>query len=68
MAAALPEDRLACAARTTVKVCVLNGDRTFDATVSNIVPTFLKRRSQGLLGGKHLTLRCLVFFQKAETL
>ena len=46
----------------------MNGDGTFDATVFSIMPIILKRRSQDLLGGKHLTLRCLVFFLKAETL
>ena len=44
-----------------------NGDRTLDATVFSITPTFLKDAAD-LLGGKHLTLRCLVFFPKAETL
>jgi hypothetical protein len=63
----LAEGRIACAARTSAKVYEMV-DRTLDATVSSIMPTFLKRSSQGLLSGKHLTLRCLVFFPKAETL
>ena len=67
MAAALQEGRIVCAARTSVKVYEMV-DRTLDATVSSITPTILKRRSQDLLSGKHLTLRCLVFFPKAETL
>jgi hypothetical protein len=66
MAAALQKGRMACAVRASVKVFEMV-DRTLDATVSSITPTILKRRSQDLLGRKHLTLQCLVFFPKAET-
>jgi hypothetical protein len=50
MVAALQEGRIACAARTSVKVYEMV-DRTLDATVFSITPTFLKKRSQDLLGG-----------------